>query len=112
MGYQYISIVLHIAADRAKEFEAFFEREELRRWDDYTTRKRFLEARLVRCNYSDLQKDGIQDYVIHVLATEVGHHEHDNDEGFKDYNERADAFQPQDPTVIFGEVVFERRAPA
>jgi hypothetical protein len=111
MGNQYISIVLHIAADRAKEFEALFERDELRRWDDYTARKRFLEARLVRCNYSDLQKDGIQDYVIHVLATEEGHHEHDSDEAFKDYNQRADAFQPEDPTVIFGDVVFERRAP-
>jgi hypothetical protein len=112
MSNQYISIVLHIAADRAKEFEALFERDELRRWDDYTARGRFLEARLVRCNHSDLQKDGIQDYVLHVLATDEGHQEHDNDEGFKDYNKRADSFQPEEPVVLFGDVVFERRARA
>ena len=112
MGNQYISIVLHIEADRAKEFEALFERDELRRWDDYTARKRFLEARLIRCNHSDLQKEGVQDYVLQVVATEEGHHEHDNDKEFEDYNKSADAFQPEDPTVTFGDLVFERRAPA
>lgn len=110
MGIQYISIVLHVAADRAKEFEALFESEELRRWDDYTARKRFIEARLIRCNHSDLQKEGIQDYVLNVVATEEGHSEHDDDAAFQDYNKRADVFQPEDPTVTFGELVFERRA--
>ena len=103
--------MLHIAAERAKEFEALFERDELARWDDYTARGRFLEARLIRCRYSALQEKGVQDYVLQVItADEKAHHEHDEDPGFQDYNKRADAFQPEEPTVTFGDLVFERRA--
>lgn len=111
MAREYTTIVLHIAADKTKEFETLFEREELVRWDDYTARGRFVEARLIRCRYSALQGEGVQDYVLQVItADENAHHEHDEDQGFKDYNERADAFQPEDPTVAFGDLVFERRA--
>ena len=103
--------MLHIAADKTQEFEALFEREELARWDDYTARGRFVEARLIRCRYSALQEKAIQDYVLQVItADEKAHHEHDEDPGFKDYNQRADAFQPEEPTVTFGDLVFERRA--
>jgi hypothetical protein len=49
-----------------------FEREELRRWDDYAARGKCLEARLIGCNHSDLQKDGIQGYVLNVVATDEG----------------------------------------
>ena len=112
MAREYTTIVLHIAKDRAKEFEELFERDELKRWDDYTSRGRFVEARLIRCRYSALQSDGIQDYVVQVVtADEDAHHEHDNDAGFEDYNKRADAFQPEEPTVTIGDLVFERRAP-
>jgi hypothetical protein len=70
--------VLHIAADRTEEFEALFEREELARGDDYTARRRFVEARLIRCRYSALQDEGVQDYVLQVVtADEKAHHEHD-----------------------------------
>ena len=111
MAREYTTIVLHIAADKTQEFEALFEREELPRWDDYTARGRFVEATLIRCRYSALQEKGIQDYVLQVItADENAHHEHDEDPGFKDYNERADAFQPEEPTVTFGDLVFERRA--
>jgi len=110
MALEYTTIVLHIAADKTKEFEAMFERDELKRWDDYTKRGRFVEARLIRCRYSALQSDGVQDYVLHVVsADEHAHHEHDADPGFRSYDERAEAFQPKEPTVTFGDLVFERR---
>lgn len=112
MAREYTTIVLHIAADRAAEFEALFERDELKRWEDYTSRGRFLEARLIRCRYSGLQSEGIQDYVLHVVtADEHAHHEHDDDAGFKDYDQRVEEFQPEEPTVTFGDLVFERKAP-
>jgi len=47
-----------------------------------------------------------------VTADEHAHHEHDADPGFERYNKQADAFQPDEPTVTFGEIVFERRAAA
>ena len=113
MAREYTTIVLHIAKDRAKEFEDLFEKDELKRWDDYTARGRFVEARLIRCRYSALASEGIQDYVLQVVtADEHGHHEHDSDPGFEDYNKRADAFQPEEPTVTFGDVVFERKSSA
>ena len=113
MAREYTTIVLHIERDRAVEFEKLFESEELQRWEDYTKRGRFVEARLIRCRYSALESEGVQDYVLQVVtADEHAHHEHDEDPGFKDYNERADAFQPEEPTVTFGELVFERKAPA
>src|SRR5437867_11361632 len=42
------AIVLRIAADHAKDFEAMFEAEEIPIWDDFARRGRLLEARLVR----------------------------------------------------------------
>ena len=108
---QYTTIILHIAADKTKEFEAMFEGEELKRWDDYTRRGRFVEARLIRCHHSDFQSEGIQDYVLHVVtADEEAHHEHDEDPDFKAFDERAEAFQPKEPSVTFGELVFERKS--
>jgi hypothetical protein len=111
MAREYTTIVLHIDATKRREFEELFEREELPRWDDYTARGRFVEARLIRCAYSQLQGKGIQDYILHVVTADASaHHEHDEDPGFQDYNKRADAFQPEEPTVTFGELLFERRA--
>ena len=68
MAREYTTIVLHIAADRAPEFEALFERDELKRWDDYTKRGRFVEARLIKCDHSGLQNEGVQDYVLQVVT--------------------------------------------
>jgi hypothetical protein len=111
MTREYTTIVLHIARDRAAEFEMLFEADELKRWDDFTERGRFVEARLIRCRYSALESEGIQDYVLHVVtADEHAHHEHDEDPGFKAYNQRADELQPAEPTVTFGDLVFERKA--
>lgn len=112
MAREYTTIVLHIAADRAKEFEKLFEHDELKRWDDYTARGRFVEARLIRCRYSALEPKGVQDYVLQVVAAdEQAHHEHDEDPSFKAYDQRAEEFQPEGPTVTFGDLIFERRAP-
>ncbi len=36
MPREYTTIVLHIAADRAREFELLFERDELKRWDEWS----------------------------------------------------------------------------
>jgi hypothetical protein len=112
MAREYTTIVLHIDAARTDEFEALFEAEELKRWDDYTRRGRFIEARLIKCAHSSLQGEGIQDYVLNVVAADQqAHHEHDSDPGFESYNQRADEFQPEEPTVTFGKVLFERKAP-
>lgn len=43
-----------------------------------------------------------------VVETEgEGHHEHDNDPGFKAFNRKADALQPEEPFVFGGEPIFK-----
>jgi len=69
------------------------------------------KASHIRRRHCAIQPDSDQDYVMHdFTADEHAHHEHDEDPGFKDYNQRADAFQPEEPTVTFGDLVFERKA--
>jgi len=104
-------IVLRIASDRAKEFEAMFEAEEIPIWDDFTRRGRFLEARLVRVSGGSEQRSGIQDYLLHVVAADhEAHEEHDRDARFRRFLAKAERLQPESPLVWFGDAVFEPRA--
>ena len=103
------AIVLHVDRDRAAEFEALFAREELPIWDDFVSRGRFLQATLVRAAGGNQRQDGIQDYILYVLAAEgSAHGEHDDDRRFNAFLEKARLLQPQPPLVWYGEKVFER----
>src|SRR5213596_2553217 len=104
------AIVLRIAADHAKDFEAMFEAEEIPIWDDFTRRGRFLQARLVRVQGGSEGRPAVQDYILHVIAADhQAHEEHDNDPRFQAFLEKAQRIQPRPPLVWFGETVFERR---
>src|SRR2546427_1162166 len=74
------AIVLRIAADRATDFEAMFEAEEIPIWDDFTGRGLFLEARLVRAVGGSEQRRGIQDYLLHIVAADHEAHEERSEE--------------------------------
>src|SRR2546425_13203941 len=78
------AIVLRIAADHAKTFEAMFEAEEIPIWDDFTRRRRFLEARLVRAIGGSEQPARVQDYLLHIVAPDhQAHREPDRDPRFR-----------------------------
>jgi hypothetical protein len=110
-GTETTAIVLHIAADRAKEFESMFEADELPIWNDFTRRGRFLEASLVRAAGGSEERDGIQDYILHVVAADHdAHEEHDSDPRFRAFLAKAQRLQPTGPLVWFGDTVFERRS--
>jgi hypothetical protein len=105
------AIVLRIAAERAKEFESMFEAEEIPIWDDFTRRGRFLEASLVRAAGGSEQRGGIQDYILHVVASDhEAHEEHDSDPRFQAFLAKAQRLQPEEPLVWFGDIMFERRS--
>ncbi len=107
----HVGIVLRVAADRTAEFEAMFEAEEVPIWDDFTSRDRFLETQLIKVEGGSQAPEGIQDYLLYVVAAdEAAHHEHDHDPRFKDFLERALKVQPLEPLVWFGRALFERRA--
>ncbi len=105
------SIVLHIAAGKASEFESLFQAEEIPIWDDFTRRGRFLQAALVRAEGGNQQRAGIQDYILHVVAADgEAHGEHDQDARFNAFLAKARQLQPKGPQVWYGQPVFERPA--
>ena len=104
-------IVVRIASDKTREFEAMFEAEEIPIWDDFTRRGRFLECRLVRVQGGSESRPGVQDYILHVIAADhQAHEEHDSDPRFQAFLAKAQRIQPHPPLVWFGETVFERRS--
>src|SRR5256714_5305657 len=104
-------IVLRISSARSAEFEAMFESEEMSIWDDFTRRGRFLEARLVRVDGGSEVREGIQDYILHIVAADhTAHEEHDGDARFNAFLARAQRLQPIGPLVWYGRTIFERRA--
>jgi hypothetical protein len=107
---QSIAIVLRIADDRVAEFEAMFAAEEIPIWDDFIARGLFKECSLMRVTGGGETPTGIQDYVLHIVATEEGHDAHDHDPRFQAFLERAQKLQPNQPLVWFGDPIFERRA--
>ena len=107
---QSIAIILRIAADRVAEFETMFEAEEIPIWDDFTTKGLFKDCSLTRVTGGGETPEGIQDYILHIVATEEGHTAHDHDTRFKSFLEKAQKLQPQEPLVWFGDPIFERRA--
>ncbi|OLC65931.1 MAG: hypothetical protein AUG06_00745 [Actinobacteria bacterium 13_1_20CM_2_65_11] len=106
---QSIAIILRVAADRASEFEAMFAAEEIPIWDDFIARGLFKDCSLTRVTGGGETPEGIQDYILHIVATEEGHTEHDHDGRFKSFLERAQKLQPKQPLVWFGDPIFERR---
>jgi len=104
-------IVLRIAADRTAEFESMFEAEELPIWDDFIARGLFLDARLIKVKGGSEVKDGIQDYLLQILAEDSrAHSAHDADPRFQSFLARAMKMQPINPLVWFGEAVHIRSA--
>src|SRR5438128_10122748 len=98
------AIVLRIAADHAKDFEAMFEAEEIPIWEDFSRRGRFLEARLVRAIGGSEQRGGIQDYLLHIVAADhEAHEEHDRDPRFRACRGKAERLQPEPPLVRCGD---------
>ncbi len=108
---QTIAIILRIATEHAPEFEALFAAEEIPIWEDFTSRGLFLEASLVRVVGGDETREGVQDYILHlVVADHEAHEEHDRDPRFTAFLAKARLLQPERPLVWFGQAIFERHA--
>src|SRR2546428_13176924 len=89
------AIVLRIAADHAKDFEAMFEAEEIPIWDDFTRRGRFLQARLVRASGGSEQRGGIKDYLLHTVAAgDQAHEGHARDPRVRAFPAKAERLPP------------------
>jgi hypothetical protein len=105
-------IVLRIARDKTKEFEELFRTEQYENWKRYHKKGKFLAASLTRVEYGsesdEARKSKYVNYVVVAKLTGMeAHTEHDNDPAFKSYDEKADAFQPEGPSVYGGTTLFE-----
>lgn len=104
------AIILRIATEHTTKFEAMFEAEEIPIWDDFTSRGGFLEASLVRVVDGTEKQNGVQDYILHIVAANhEAHEEHDRDPRFRAFLKKAQRLQPKEPLVWFGQAIFERR---
>ena len=99
-------IVLHIAADRADEFQREWEKDELPRWQRFHAEGKFISARLYRSQYGSDQRRELVKFVIVVEVPSMAEHSaHDSDPGFQAWDRRADEFQPEPPLVYGGDVI-------
>ena len=106
------AIILRIRKDKAKEFEALFEREQYPNWKRYRAEGKFLAASLTRVEYGNEEDDAKRgkyvNYIVFAKLTGMdAHAEHDNDPAFKAYDEKAEAYQPEGPSVWGGTTIFE-----
>ncbi len=106
------AIILRIDAKRTKEFEALFEAEQYPHWQEMHRKGRMLAASLTRVDYGSEEDDAKKaGYVNHVVVAKLtgmkAHEQHDEDPRFKEYDTKADAFQPEGPSVYGGHTIFE-----
>jgi len=99
-------LVIRVRAEQTNDYEQLFAESELPRWRDYHDRGLFTRACIFRSAFGSHESTGIANYVIVVETEGEGHHVHDTDPGFKEFNRQADAFQPEEPFVFGGEPLF------
>jgi hypothetical protein len=108
---QAIAIIVRIRKEQQEEFERLFEAEELPIWDEFVAEGKFLKARLARIEYGTEERDDVTLYLIYAEVPSMKEHsEHDNDPRFNAYLKKAQAMQPEGPSVFGGDVVFSREA--
>jgi len=101
------SIVLNIAQEKAAEFEAGFREYELPTHRDLYERGLLVMSLLARVD--DISTNpvpgAVQYLVVAVFKDHEGHTAHDNDPRFEAWNEKADAYQVQQPFVFGGDTI-------
>ncbi|MGH7609673.1 MAG: hypothetical protein ACREOD_07040 [Candidatus Dormibacteria bacterium] len=99
-------IVIHIRKEQAQEYERLFEQEELVRWREYHRAGKFLNARFYRSEFGSEQSADVVRYVIVVEVPSMAEHSaHDQDPGFRDFDQKVDSLQPRPPLVFGGDLV-------
>ncbi len=107
-----VAVVLSVANDHVDEFERGFREHELPIWRDFNARGVMLTASLSRMDISTVPAgdDATQYLIVVLFATGEGHHEHDNDARFAEWNAMADAWQVR-PAHALGGVTILRVGP-
>jgi heme-degrading monooxygenase HmoA len=103
---QTVGIVLNVGKDQADEFERGFREMEAPIWADLRSRGLLTMATLTRLNITTRPVEGaVQFLVVAIFSSDEGHHAHDNDPRFAEWNKRADTFQIAEPFVFGGDTI-------
>ncbi len=106
------AIILRIKADRAKEFERLFKKHQYPNWVKHHKRGGMIAASLTRVAYgveeADAKQGGYLNYIVFAkLTNQRTHDAHDNDPDFKAWDDMAEQFQIEGPSVWGGRTIFE-----
>ena len=105
------AIILRIRNEDRDEFERLFEAEEIPLWDEFVSEGKFIAARLAKVEFGTEERDDVTLYLLYVEVPGMAeHHAHDSDPRFNAFLKKAQAFQPERPSVFGGDVVFARGA--
>ena len=103
-----IAVVLSVKPDHVEAFEAGFRQHELPIWEDYRSRGIMTRASLTKMDISSVPRgDAVQYLIVVDFATGEGHHLHDNDPRFNEWNRIADAYQVGDGIALGGETLIK-----
>jgi hypothetical protein len=98
-----VCVVLSVAPDKVEAFEAGFREHELPIWQDFHARGVMTTASIARMDISSVPRGDAVQYLIAVtFADEQGHHLHDHDPRFNEWNRIADAYQVGDGMAFGG----------
>ena len=100
------TIVIHVRAEQAEEFERRWAEEELPRWKQFHTEGKFISARFYRSEFGTDERPEVAKYVIAVEVPDMAAHAaHDADPGFQEWDRQADRYQPEAPLVYGGDIL-------
>jgi hypothetical protein len=103
-----ITVVLSVKPDQVEAFEAGFREHEVPIWEDFHARGIMLRASISKLDISSIPRgDAVQYMVVVEFRDGQGHHLHDGDPRFQEWNRMADAYQVGDGVALGGETLIK-----
>ena len=105
---QTIAIILKFREDRAADFERLFKAEVFPLWRKFKSQGKIISASLTPIQGGMHAKGGVRAYILHVeMPSMAEHEEFDSNPLFNKFLPKAQAMQPEEPLVWFGETLFQ-----
>jgi len=102
------AIILKFTESKAAEFERLFKAEVLPLWRKFKSEGKFISASLTPIQGGFVPKKGLRYYILHAeMPSMAEHEEFDSNPVFTKFLAKAQAMQAEDPTVWFGETMFQ-----
>jgi hypothetical protein len=102
------AIILKFDEKRAAEFERMFQAEVLLLWREFKSKGKIIAASLTPVEGGNQMKRSMRKYILHVEVPSMAEHEEfDSNALFNKFLRKAQAMQPEEPLVMFGETLYQ-----